>query len=103
MGGVAVELVHLGSLYHDDVMDEATTRRGATAANQRWGNVVAILTGDFLLAQSSIIAADLGVDVARLLGETIAELADGRPHRCLPARPASAASPADCHSPRSTR
>jgi len=78
MGGVAVELVHLGSLYHDDVMDEATTRRGATAANQRWGNVVAILTGDFLLAQSSIIAADLGTEVARLLGETIAELADGQ-------------------------
>jgi len=78
MGGVAVELVHLGSLYHDDVMDEATTRRSVPAANQRWGNVVAILTGDFLLAQSSIIAADLGTDVARLLGVTIAELADGQ-------------------------
>lgn len=78
MGGVAVELVHLGSLYHDDVIDEATTRRSVQAANQRWGNVVAILTGDFLLAQSSIIAADLGTDVARLLGVTIAELADGQ-------------------------
>jgi heptaprenyl diphosphate synthase len=59
-------------------MDEATTRRGVPAANQRWGNVVAILTGDFLLAQSSVIAADLGTDVARLLGETIAELTDGQ-------------------------
>jgi len=78
MGGVAVELVHLGSLYHDDVMDEAVTRRGVPAANERWGNVVAILTGDFLLAQSSIIAAGLGVEVAALLGETIAELADGQ-------------------------
>ncbi len=78
MGGVAVELVHLGSLYHDDVMDEATTRRSVPAANQRWGNVVAILTGDFLLAQSSIIAADLGTEVARLLGVTIAELTDGQ-------------------------
>jgi len=78
MGGVAVELVHLGSLYHDDVMDEATTRRSAPAANQRWGNVVAILTGDFLLAQSSIIAADLGTEVSALLGQTIAELADGQ-------------------------
>jgi len=78
MGGVAVELVHLGSLYHDDVMDEATTRRGVQAANDRWGNVVAILTGDFLLAQSSIIAADLGADIASLLGKTIAELADGQ-------------------------
>ena len=78
MGGVAVELVHLGSLYHDDVMDEATTRRGVVAANDRWGNVVAILTGDFLLAQSSIIAAGLGTEVAALLGHTIAELADGQ-------------------------
>ncbi len=78
MGGVAVELVHLGSLYHDDVMDEATTRRSVPAANQRWGNVVAILTGDFLLAQSSIIAAALGTDVAALLGETIAQLSDGQ-------------------------
>jgi len=78
MGGVAVELVHLGSLYHDDVMDEATTRRGAQAANARWSNVVAILTGDFLLAQSSIIAADLGTEVSGLLGQTIAELADGQ-------------------------
>jgi len=49
MGGVAVELVHLGSLYHDDVMDEATTRRSVQAANARWGNVVTICTGDFLL------------------------------------------------------
>ncbi len=78
MGGVAVELVHLGSLYHDDVMDEATTRRSVPAANQRWGNVVAILTGDFLLAQSSIIAASLGTEVAGLLGETIAALTDGQ-------------------------
>lgn len=78
MGGVAVELVHLGSLYHDDVMDEAVTRRSVPAANQRWGNVVAILTGDFLLAQSSIIASDLGTEVTRLLGQTIAELTDGQ-------------------------
>lgn len=78
MGGVAVELVHLGSLYHDDVMDEASTRRGIDSANRRWGNVVAILTGDFLLAQSSIIAATLGTDVAALLGETIAALTDGQ-------------------------
>jgi heptaprenyl diphosphate synthase len=78
MGGVAVELVHLGSLYHDDVMDEATTRRSVEAANARWGNVVTILTGDFLLAQSSIIAAALGTEVSGLLGQTIAELTDGQ-------------------------
>ncbi|MEM7093412.1 MAG: polyprenyl synthetase family protein [Actinomycetota bacterium] len=78
MGGVAVELVHLGSLYHDDVMDEATTRRSVVAANARWGNVVTILTGDFLLAQSSIIASALGQEVSSLLGQTIAELTDGQ-------------------------
>jgi len=78
MGGVAVELVHLGSLYHDDVMDEATVRRSVVAANARWDNTVTILTGDFLLAQSSIIAASLGTDVSALLGETIAQLTDGQ-------------------------
>ena len=78
LGGVAVELVHLGSLYHDDVMDEATTRRGAQSANDRWGNAVTILTGDFLLAQSSIIASELGTEVTALLGRTIAELTDGQ-------------------------
>lgn len=78
MGAVATELVHLGSLYHDDVMDEASTRRSVEAANQRWGNVVAILTGDFLLAQVSLISAALGVEVTALMGETIAALTDGQ-------------------------
>ena len=56
-GGVSVELVHLGSLYHDDVIDEATTRRGVESVNSRWGNLKAILAGDFLLAKASEIAA----------------------------------------------
>ena len=51
LGGVSVELVHMGSLYHDDVIDEATSRRGVESANARWGNLVAILAGDFLLAR----------------------------------------------------
>src|SRR5581483_6329976 len=55
-GGVSVELVHLGSLYHDDVMDEAASRRGVESVNARWGNLVAILAGDFLLARASEIA-----------------------------------------------
>ena len=58
-GGVAVELVHLGSLYHDDVMDEAETRRGIEAVNHRWGNLTAILAGDFLLAKASELALSL--------------------------------------------
>lgn len=76
-GAVAVELVHLGSLYHDDVMDEATSRRGVESANSRWGNLVAILAGDFLLARASEIAASLGTEVAALLARTIGRLCEG--------------------------
>lgn len=78
MGAVAVELVHLGSLYHDDVIDEASVRRGVPSVNARWSNIVAILAGDFLLARASEIAADLGVEVAGLLGHTIAQLCKGQ-------------------------
>jgi heptaprenyl diphosphate synthase len=73
-----VELVHLGSLYHDDVMDEALTRRGVESVNARWGNLVAILAGDFLLARASEIAATLGTEVAGLLAATIADLCEGQ-------------------------
>jgi heptaprenyl diphosphate synthase len=76
-GGVAVELVHLGSLYHDDVIDEAASRRGTESVNHRWGNLVAILAGDFLLARASEIAASLGTEVAALLAATICQLCEG--------------------------
>ncbi len=76
-GGAAVELVHLGSLYHDDVIDEAETRRGVPSVNARWSNIVAILAGDYLLAQASVLAASLGADVAALLATTIGELCRG--------------------------
>ncbi|MGQ0743001.1 MAG: polyprenyl synthetase family protein [Acidimicrobiales bacterium] len=78
MGAVAVELVHLGSLYHDDVMDEARTRRNVESVNSRWGNLVAILAGDFLLARASEIAASLGTEVAGLLATTIGRLCEGQ-------------------------
>src|SRR5438270_1186148 len=78
LGGVAVELVHLGSLYHDDVMDEARTRRTVESVNTRWGNLVAILAGDFLLARASEIAASLGTEVAGLLAATIGKLCEGQ-------------------------
>lgn len=78
MGGVSVELVHLGSLYHDDVMDEAVTRRGVESVNSRWGNLRAILAGDFLLAKASEIAASLGTEVAGLLAATIGKLCEGQ-------------------------
>ncbi len=76
--GVAVELTHLATLYHDDVMDEAMLRRGTPAANRRWNNSIAILTGDFLFARASEIAADLGLDVVRLLSRTLAQLCEGQ-------------------------
>lgn len=78
MGGISVELVHLGSLYHDDVMDEADTRRGVVSVNNKWGNLKAILAGDFLLARASEIAAALGTEVAGLLAATIGRLCEGQ-------------------------
>jgi len=77
-GAVSVELVHLGSLYHDDVMDDATTRRTVESVNARWGNLKAILAGDYLLARASEIAASLGTEVAGLLAATIARLCEGQ-------------------------
>jgi heptaprenyl diphosphate synthase len=77
-GAVACELVHLGSLYHDDVIDEAETRRGVPSVNARWSNIVAIMAGDFLLARASSLAASLGADVASLLAATIGELCRGQ-------------------------
>jgi heptaprenyl diphosphate synthase len=76
-GGIACELVQTGSLYHDDVIDESSTRRGVETVNAKWGNLQAILAGDFLLARASEIAASLGAEVAGLLGNTIARLCEG--------------------------
>lgn len=77
-GASSVELVHLGSLHHDDVIDEAETRRGVPSVNARWSNIVAILSGDYLLARASTLAASLGADVAALLASTIGELCRGQ-------------------------
>jgi heptaprenyl diphosphate synthase len=74
----AVELVHIATLYHDDVMDEATMRRGAVSANARWDNTVAILAGDYLFAHASRLVSDLGTDAARIIAETFAELVSGQ-------------------------
>jgi heptaprenyl diphosphate synthase len=77
--GVAVELIHVGSLYHDDVIDEADTRRGAVSANTNWTNTVAILAGDFLMAKASeTAAASLSKESVRLLAATYAELVEGQ-------------------------
>ncbi|WP_344973072.1 polyprenyl synthetase family protein [Salinactinospora qingdaonensis] len=73
-----VELTHVATLYHDDVMDEADLRRGKTSANQRWGNSIAILTGDLVFARASEILADLGTDAVRLQAQTFGRLVQGQ-------------------------
>jgi heptaprenyl diphosphate synthase len=73
-----VELTHLASLYHDDVMDEADLRRGAASANARWDNHVAILTGDFLFSKSSELTAELGADAVRIQARTFTQLVEGQ-------------------------
>ncbi|MEX2503822.1 MAG: polyprenyl synthetase family protein [Egicoccus sp.] len=76
--GTIVELVHLATLYHDDVIDEASARRGSPSANSRWDNTVAILTGDYLFARASDLSADLGVEVTRIMARTLARLCEGQ-------------------------
>jgi heptaprenyl diphosphate synthase len=75
---LVVELTHLATLYHDDVMDEALLRRGAPSANARFGNSVAILIGDWLFAQASDIVADLGPDAVRIQARTFSRLVQGQ-------------------------
>jgi heptaprenyl diphosphate synthase len=80
---VVVELTHLATLYHDDVMDSAPVRRGAPAAHQVWGNTVAILTGDLLFARASVIVADLGPDAVRIQASTFERLCLGQMHETI--------------------
>nr|WP_231851524.1 polyprenyl synthetase family protein [Microlunatus phosphovorus] len=75
---LVVELTHVASLYHDDVMDEARLRRGSDSANARWGNTVAILVGDFLFARASEVVAELGTEYVRLQARTFARLVQGQ-------------------------
>ena len=75
---VVVELTHVASLYHDDVMDEARMRRGSVSANSRWGNTVAILVGDLLFARASDIVADLGPEFVRIQAGNFSRLVQGQ-------------------------
>jgi heptaprenyl diphosphate synthase len=87
LAAVAVELVHLASLYHDDVMDEAPKRRGAESANQRWTNTLAILVGDILFARASELVAELGPEAVRLQAVTFARLVEGQIHETVGPKP----------------
>jgi geranylgeranyl pyrophosphate synthase len=73
-----LELTHVATLYHDDVMDDAKLRRGAPSANARWGNSLAILVGDFLFARAAEIAAGLGPDAVLIQAQTFARLVQGQ-------------------------
>ena len=84
---VAIELTHLATLFHDDVMDEAAIRRGHESANSRWSNMVAILTGDFLFARASRILADLGDEAIRIQADTFARLVSGQIAETVGPRP----------------
>lgn len=84
---VAVELTHLATLYHDDVMDEADVRRGVPSVHARWDNSVAILTGDFLFARASGILAGLGPDAVRIQAQTFARLVAGQIAETIGPRP----------------
>ncbi len=78
VAGAVIELVHLATLYHDDVMDEAQMRRGAPSANARWGNNIAILAGDYLFATASRLVSQLGPEAVRIIAETFAQLVTGQ-------------------------
>ena len=84
---VAIELTHLATLFHDDVMDEAEVRRGHPSVNSRWSNSVAILTGDFLFAKASLILAGLGPEAVRLQAETFNRLVAGQLSETIGPRP----------------
>ncbi len=80
---VVVELTHLATLYHDDVMDSAPTRRGAPAVHALWGNNVAILTGDLLFARASRVVAGLGPQAVRIQAATFERLCLGQMHETV--------------------
>ncbi|MFZ0157399.1 MAG: polyprenyl synthetase family protein [Kineosporiaceae bacterium] len=80
---VVVELTHLATLYHDDVMDGADRRRGAPSVHAIWGNTIAILTGDLLFARASTIVAGLGVEAVRIQAATFERLCLGQLHETV--------------------
>lgn len=85
-GATIVELVHLATLYHDDVMDEAAKRRGVESANSRWTNTVAILSGDYLLAEASRLMSEIDTATVRHFAETFSDLVTGQMRETVGAR-----------------
>ncbi|MBA2725637.1 MAG: polyprenyl synthetase family protein, partial [Actinobacteria bacterium] len=78
LAAAAIELVHLATLYHDDVLDETEVRRGVPTAHSKWGIEVAVLAGDYLFACGSALGADAGGEVPGILARAIAEVCEGQ-------------------------
>jgi heptaprenyl diphosphate synthase len=78
LAAAAVELLHLASLYHDDVIDETKMRRGAPSVHTRWSNEVAILAGDFLFASGSLLGARAGAEAPAILARALADVCEGQ-------------------------
>lgn len=78
LAAAAVELVHLATLYHDDVIDETDTRRGVPTVHAKWGIEVAVLAGDYLFARGCTLGADAGGEVPGILARAIAEVCEGQ-------------------------
>lgn len=85
-GAAALEMTHLGSLYHDDVMDGADVRRGVPSAHAVWGNSVAILTGDLLFSRASQLMAQIGERAIRMQADTFERLVLGQMHETVGAQ-----------------
>jgi heptaprenyl diphosphate synthase len=83
----AIEITHLASLYHDDVMDESDRRRGVPSAHAVWGNSIAILTGDLLFARASQLMARLGERAIRMQADTFERLVLGQLHETVGPQP----------------
>jgi geranylgeranyl pyrophosphate synthase len=77
-GAAAVELLHIASLYHDDVMDHAGSRRGGDTVNARWGNSAAVLAGTYLFAKAVGLIAEMGAEATRLTAAAIDGLCTGQ-------------------------
>lgn len=77
-GATVTEMVHLATLYHDDVMDEAERRRGVESANTRWNNTVAILAGDTLFAHASRQLGMMDLETVGHFADTFQELVTGQ-------------------------
>lgn len=80
---VVMEITHLATLYHDDVMDQADTRRGVDTAHTVWGNSIAILVGDLLFARASNIVSHLGEEALKLQAEVFEQLVLGQLHETI--------------------